>query len=37
MQKDFMAVKKSRKFATYVIYSCLKESVFTAVKRNTQF
>ena len=32
-----MAVKKSRKFSSYVIYSYLKEIVFTAVKRNAKF
>ena len=30
LQKDFMAVKKSRKFPSFVIYSCLKESALTA-------
>ena len=33
-----MAVKKSRKFLSFVIYSFLKkESAFTAAKRNAKF
>ena len=32
-----MAVKKSRKFPSFVIYSCLKESAFTAAKRDAKF
>ena len=29
-----MAVKKSRKRSGFVIYSCLKDSAFTAVKKD---
>ena len=30
----FMVVKKSRKRSGFVIFSCLKDSAFTAVKRD---
>ena len=33
----FMAVKKSRKRFGFVLYSCLKDSAFTAVKRDAEF
>ena len=33
-QMHFLAVKKSRKYSCFVIYSYLKDSAFTAVKRN---
>ena len=32
LQKDFMAVTKSRKFSGFMIYSHLKNSAFTAVE-----
>lgn len=32
-----MAVKKWRKFPSFVIYSCLKESALTAAKRDANF
>ena len=32
-----MAVKKSRKFPSFVIYSCLNESALTAAKRDAKF
>ena len=32
-----MAVKKSRKFPGFVIYTYLIDSVFTAVKRDAKF
>ena len=32
----FMAVKKSRKRSGFVIFSCLKDSAFTAVKRDAK-
>ena len=32
-----MAVKKWRKFPSFVIYSCLKESALTAAKRDAKF
>ena len=32
-----MAVKKSRKFPSFVIYSCLKESALTAAKSDAKF
>ena len=34
LQMHFLAVKKSRKHSSFVIYSYLKDSAFTAVKRN---
>ena len=33
-QRYSMAVKKSRKRSGFVIYSCLKDSAFTAVKKD---
>ena len=33
-QMYFMVVKKSRKRSGFVIFSCLKDSAFTAVKRD---
>ena len=33
----FMAVKKSRKRSGFVLYSYLKDSGFTAVKRDANF
>ena len=33
----FMAVKKSRKRSGFVLYSYLKDSAFTAVKRDAKF
>ena len=36
-QMHFMAVKKSRKRSGFVIYSYLKDSAFTAVKRDAKF
>ena len=33
LQKDFVAVKKVRKFSGFMIYSCLKDTAFTRVKK----
>ena len=33
LQKDFVAVKKVRKFCGFMIYSCLKDTAFTRVKK----
>ena len=33
-QMYFMVVKKSRKRSGFVIFSCLKDSAFTAVRRD---
>ena len=34
LQKDFMAVKKSRKFSGFAIYSYFKDDAFTALNRD---
>ena len=33
LQIDFVAVKKVRKFSGFMIYSCLKDTAFTRVKK----
>ena len=34
--RDFMAMKKSRKLSGFALYSYLKDSAFTAVKRDAK-
>ena len=36
-RRHFVAVKKSRKRSGFVLYSYLKDSAFTAVKRDAKF